>query len=103
MSKRTPKTPSVPFLHALGGFDLKALSEEGYAVGAIQIGSVTMHVVVLRVTVNDEGWIEYTGTTDGGDSDLDAILALMGDGAGTPALHTYDGHKYLIGCMPYGN
>lgn len=89
------------FKDVFADFERANLDRDGYAVGQLTIGSVPMHVVAMRVEVDDDGWVTYTGTMRGAHSDMDAIFALMGDGAGTPYLQEYNGHMYLLGCMPY--
>ncbi len=89
------------------------LEDTGYALGAIRIMGVYMHVIVVRVvamrvtmdgTDDESNWLELAGGVPiSAYADLDAITALMGTGAGTPKLATHNGHTYLIGCAPYGS
>lgn len=78
------------------------LDREGYAVAPLQIGTVTLHVVAVRVVLNDDDFIEYASTLSGSDEDADHILSLKGDTGGPPQLHEYNGHTYLLGAAPYG-
>ncbi|MBT9153358.1 MAG: hypothetical protein DDT39_00015 [Firmicutes bacterium] len=89
------------------------LEDTGYALGAIRIMGVYMHVIVVRVvamrvtmdgTDDEETWLELADVVPtSAHSDIVAITALMGDGAGAPKLATHNGHTYLIGCAPYGS
>ncbi len=93
--------------------DMGALEKTGYAVGEMRISGVSMHVVVIRVIVmrvtmggvgGEEIWLELADVVPtSAHSDVDAIIALMGDGAGRPKLAAHKGHHYLIGCAPCSN
>jgi hypothetical protein len=76
------------------------LDRDGYAVAPLSIGDVTLHVLAVRVVMNDD-WVEYAATMEGADEDASNILSLMGDCSGPPQLHPYNGHTYLLGAFPY--
>lgn len=94
----------IPF-ETLFNEERTELRRYGYAIATLTIGTVTMHVVALRVAIEEdedgEEMISYTGEMTGGWNDLDAILNLMGDGAGMPHLQKFEDNTYLIGAMPY--
>lgn len=77
------------------------LDREGYAVAPLSIGDVTLHVLAIRVVVEEDGFITYASTISGTSDDVDRIMSLMGDCAGVPQLHPYNGHTYLLGACPY--
>lgn len=80
---------------------LDDLRETGYSVGALQIGNVTLHVIAIEVTEDDDG-VEDRSSVSGSESDFDAIFSLMGDNAGPPMLLGWEGRTYLLGACPYG-
>ena len=80
---------------------LDDLRETGYSVGALQIGNVTLHVIAIEVTEDDDG-VEDRSSVSGSESDFDAIFSLMGDNAGPPMLLDWEGRTYLLGACPYG-
>lgn len=80
---------------------LNDLRETGYSVGALQIGNVTLHVIAIEVTEDDDG-VEGRSSVSGSESDFDAVFSLMGDNAGPPMLLDWEGRTYLLGACPYG-
>lgn len=83
---------------------LADLETRGYAVGRLQIGFLWLHVVFIEVRYDEDDEEELLAVPQmsGVDSDFNAILDLMGDGAGHPMLLDYNGKEYLVGAMPYG-
>lgn len=81
---------------------LDDLRGDGYAVGTLQIGNATLHVIALEIEAEGDGFYTYTGKLSGGSDDLGAIFSLMGDNAGPPMLLDWEGRTYLLGACPYG-
>lgn len=82
-------------------YALDDLRETGYSVGTLQIGNVTLHVIAIEVTEDDDG-VEDRSSVLGSVIDFDAIFSLMGDNAGPPMLLGWEGRTYLLGACPYG-
>lgn len=80
---------------------LDDLRETGYSVGTLQIGNVTLHVIAIEVTEDDDG-VEDRSFVLGSESDFDSIFSLMGDNAGPPMFLDWEGRTYLLGACPYG-